>query len=508
MPDYDPDPWNDAGTRSYDNCYDYATNNRTDHPEPKPPPNPRQDFGTPGRTKGVTPEQVEGVTSTGGRTALVHRFTCEGVKTGALLDGLKEPAEDGSCEADCWKVAYFIRPLTASQNGDYHFARQDSDGSWSHKRGSDPVERLADPDASDGRPIPEKPNAVPGYQFCGYLCCCPNTEVAALPPRETREEGGTRIASYADSSGYASEIHLNMDTAAVAETILGFAAKLGNEWKKGVGAGTALYSVGLEGATSDSANPRNILLTDTSITVWDEGPRHLMDAEGSVATQFSKWLAQPGQALGDRLQPKTVELADALSKFAAALGPVDAATVLPTVRIGDVSALTILSHVFAAIKIGGTDAIPEGFTGPHRHSEVTDRGNLPNDCHWDLKTGTSTATTQTATDANCIYHHYRTTVKLVKVCDDLQTTIGECSRVTVTGPHCGDPNADPPVPIPQPKTEAKPISNGQIQDGRYKQVFEQPDGTRVTVISLDAMSVQVTVEYPDGTTFTFTEPAP
>ena len=212
MPDFDPDPWNapdpwDLTTpdlQPLNNCYDYATDNRTEWHPPMafPVPNPEVFWSVPGRTKGVTPAIARGALVFGATVKVLYEYTCEGVRTGAILDGLKKLEDDGSCAGDCWKVAYFIRPYNTTNGGDFHWARQDSDGGWSHKRGTGPVQRLNAPAPPSTTPAPEAENAVPGYEFCGYLCCCPDTRVAALPPEETEGAGETAmLAIFEGQSG-------------------------------------------------------------------------------------------------------------------------------------------------------------------------------------------------------------------------------------------------------------------------------------------------------------------
>ena len=54
--------------------------------------------------------------------------------------------------------------------GDYHWFRRDSDGTWSHKRGSDPATNL---DFSDNVITnPETADRGPYTTFGGYFCTC------------------------------------------------------------------------------------------------------------------------------------------------------------------------------------------------------------------------------------------------------------------------------------------------------------------------------------------------
>ena len=74
------------------------------------------------------------------------------------------------CPARTSKIALVVHP-----GEDYHFYRQDADGWWSHKDGSNKVKRYD----AEGRPIwnPEtaardyRPGALLNYKdFCGFYC--------------------------------------------------------------------------------------------------------------------------------------------------------------------------------------------------------------------------------------------------------------------------------------------------------------------------------------------------
>lgn len=74
------------------------------------------------------------------------------------------------CPAKTSKIALVVHPTE-----DYHFMRQDSDGGWSHKDGSNPVKRFD----AEGQDIVDPKTAVRDYRprsflnysdFCGYYC--------------------------------------------------------------------------------------------------------------------------------------------------------------------------------------------------------------------------------------------------------------------------------------------------------------------------------------------------
>jgi len=94
---------------------------------------------------------------------------------------MKDTDKKGCCAEGERKVAVVIQdksvginPKTRKKNwNDYHWYRQEPDGSWTHKRGAKKTE---DKDAS-GKPIKDPSKAdrnypgTPDYdKFCGYLC--------------------------------------------------------------------------------------------------------------------------------------------------------------------------------------------------------------------------------------------------------------------------------------------------------------------------------------------------
>ena len=66
------------------------------------------------------------------------------------------PSTDGTCPAGLGKIALFAE----GPNGDFHFVRQEADGTWTEKCGfyKDPTHRNAPPDKN------------PMYKFCKFLC--------------------------------------------------------------------------------------------------------------------------------------------------------------------------------------------------------------------------------------------------------------------------------------------------------------------------------------------------
>jgi hypothetical protein len=78
---------------------------------------------------------------------LIYRVT--------TLDGGQKPDGSGNCPAGFHKARAWFNP---DGGGDFHFYRQDADGSWSHKPGT-----------SAACPVKD-PNKYNDYQNCGDVC--------------------------------------------------------------------------------------------------------------------------------------------------------------------------------------------------------------------------------------------------------------------------------------------------------------------------------------------------
>jgi hypothetical protein len=151
-PGYNPEDWNYKPKKTFDsafeqmnnNCYNYACNT----------PNDR--FAQPGTGGGYTPTAI----------------TCAEYIKAAKADGLGDPVDcDKACPAGSYKKALVVAPRT-----DYHWYRQDSDGTWSHKPGQT---EATNKDAS-GNTITDPRTADRNYpglnytDFCGCFCCNPS----------------------------------------------------------------------------------------------------------------------------------------------------------------------------------------------------------------------------------------------------------------------------------------------------------------------------------------------
>jgi hypothetical protein len=134
-PIYEPEWWNVPAIQPNNNCYNYATNYRT---EPR---------AQPGRAAG----------------AMYTSLTCSSVKAAAVKDDLIDsPASGNACPAKGHLVALVIWP-----NGDYHWYRKGQNGYWSHKIGSSPVTNLDNSLALI--PDPRTADRGPYTDFCGFM---------------------------------------------------------------------------------------------------------------------------------------------------------------------------------------------------------------------------------------------------------------------------------------------------------------------------------------------------
>ena len=123
-PLYEPAWWNVPARQPYNNCYNYATNYRSDT------------FAQPGKAAG----------------AQYSALTCASVKPAAVADALIDNANaNNRCPGDGHLVALVIWP-----NVDFHWYRKGRNARWSHKPGGTPVTNvdnggalIADPRTAD-----------------------------------------------------------------------------------------------------------------------------------------------------------------------------------------------------------------------------------------------------------------------------------------------------------------------------------------------------------------------
>jgi RHS repeat-associated protein len=145
-PHYDPGFWNNPVICDSNNCYSYACN-RPYGPDGKP------------RPPGTKPQP-------GGGDA--PDLTCAAIIAAAKKDGLTNTSCNGGCPGGTHKVRLVIAPGV-----DYHWYRQDDNGTWSQKHGLMPCQNVDE----SGNPItdPGKANRDSGGGLnytvdCGDLC--------------------------------------------------------------------------------------------------------------------------------------------------------------------------------------------------------------------------------------------------------------------------------------------------------------------------------------------------
>jgi hypothetical protein len=113
-PLYEPAWWNDGAQKQlHNNCYNYASNYRTD-------------------TFWVIPDGSQPGAAAG---AMYTLLTCGSVKPAAVADGLIDsPAANNKCPGEGHLVALVIAP-----GSDFHWYRKGRNGYWTHKPGSTPA---------------------------------------------------------------------------------------------------------------------------------------------------------------------------------------------------------------------------------------------------------------------------------------------------------------------------------------------------------------------------------
>jgi|SRR5215211_7827527 len=132
---FNPDFWNASSVVGRNNCYNYASNRRTNT------------FAQPGRACGNQYRQL----------------TCAEVARGAVCDGARARF---NCVPDQERPRWFMA-LVVAPNFDYHWYRKQLEGFWGHKPGGTPA-RNTD---NSGRVVwnPETADRGPYTQFCGYF---------------------------------------------------------------------------------------------------------------------------------------------------------------------------------------------------------------------------------------------------------------------------------------------------------------------------------------------------
>jgi len=135
---FNPGFWNDPAVRPYNNCYNYASNWRTDT------------FAQPGKGAG----------------SQCQSMACGEVTRGALADGCHRRYD---CFPDA-EAPRYLMALVVAPGVDYHWYRVHSEGFWGHKPGSTPAKNTDN--AGNVINSPETCARAPYTDFCGYLYGC------------------------------------------------------------------------------------------------------------------------------------------------------------------------------------------------------------------------------------------------------------------------------------------------------------------------------------------------
>lgn len=134
-PLYEPTWWNVPQRQPFNNCYNYATNYRTDT------------FAQPGRAAG----------------SMYTALTCAAVRPAAVADALIDsPSANNKCPSEGHLVALVVAP-----GWDFHWYRKGRNGYWSHKPGSTPVTNLDNSGLLI--PDPRTANRGPYTDFCSFM---------------------------------------------------------------------------------------------------------------------------------------------------------------------------------------------------------------------------------------------------------------------------------------------------------------------------------------------------
>jgi len=142
-PPYDPDFWNkNKDDRRCNNCYNYAVNVKNWR------------FAQPGDA-GKRP---------------ITETKCPDVLAAAIADGMVPWVADVPCSNYDYKIALVTGLDPDDMMRDYHWYRQNPDGTWSHKRGGSPAKNTDE--SVPPKPItdPRTANRAFYTDFCGFMC--------------------------------------------------------------------------------------------------------------------------------------------------------------------------------------------------------------------------------------------------------------------------------------------------------------------------------------------------
>jgi hypothetical protein len=139
---FDPAFWNDPAHVTHNNCYNFATNRRTDT------------FAQPGNASGHPAPVID----------------CNNVRAAAISDGaVQAPPCPPNDQAPRYLIALVQAPVFSPSwpHPDYHWYRRCSEGFWAHKPGGTPARNYD----NSGNTVydPETCDRGPYVNFCGYF---------------------------------------------------------------------------------------------------------------------------------------------------------------------------------------------------------------------------------------------------------------------------------------------------------------------------------------------------
>ncbi len=140
---FNPGFWNDPAYIGRNNCYNYASNRRTNT------------FAQPGRATGHQ----------------ANVMACGDVTNGALSDGLHRRFQ---CFPDSEKPRWLMA-LVVAPGYDYHWYRKQKEGFWGHKPGGTAAKNTDNNSAVVWNP--ETAARAPYSDFCGYFYACKSQRI-------------------------------------------------------------------------------------------------------------------------------------------------------------------------------------------------------------------------------------------------------------------------------------------------------------------------------------------
>lgn len=140
---FNPGFWNDPSHITRNNCYNYASNRRTDT------------FAQPGRASGHP----------------ITALNCANVTAAALSDGLHHRY---NCFPDSEKPRWLMA-LVVAPGYDYHWYRKQKEGFWGHKPGGTAARNTDNNGAIVWNP--ETAARAPYTDFCGYFYACRSQKI-------------------------------------------------------------------------------------------------------------------------------------------------------------------------------------------------------------------------------------------------------------------------------------------------------------------------------------------